>query len=137
MRLSFAPLLLAALSVSATPPLTIDVSLDEPLHAFDPQTAFGATIDAHGAGESDQIFTRQNIDAMLSAGFKPLSYRLATELAGEAWHWNPTGSWSDPSRHEGYWTSDATSRSPIDVSYGYRLPRRGNTLDQAQNDSYS
>ena len=118
-------------------PIRIVVDRQRVIASFDPRIAFGATIDAHGRGENAAIFTKKNVEAMLSAGFQPLSYRLATELAGEAWHWNPEGSWSDRARHEGYWISSAVSRSPIELSYGYRLPRRGNTIDQAHNESYS
>jgi hypothetical protein len=107
------------------------------LATFDPRTAIGATIDVHDRDENAKIFTNENVQAMLSAGFQPLSYRLATELGGEAWHWNPEGSWSDPEKAQGYWTSSSTTSKPIEVSYGYRLPRRGNTIDQARNDSYS
>ena len=114
----------------------LTINKAQPLARFDPRQAVGATIDAHDFGETAKILRRENVKAMLSAGFQPLAYRLATELCGEAWHWNPRGSWSDPEREEGYWTS-SDGGPPIAASYGYRLPRRGNTLDQALNDDYS
>ena len=116
---------------------TLHIDTAHVLARFDPRIALGATIDAHGKGESEQIFTKENVRAMLSAGFGPLSYRLATELCGEAWHWNPAGHWSDGEHQQGYWVSDDDSKTPIDVSYGYRLPRRGNTLDQSLNADWS
>ena len=118
--------------------LVVNLQIDpHPAARFDPRTALGGTIDVHGSGENEDIFTRRNVEAMLSAGFQPLSYRLATELGGEAWHWNPSGTWSDPEHAQGYWTSSDTSAEPIDVSYGYRLPRRGNTISQSMNADYS
>src|SRR3954447_3720140 len=113
------------------------INKSHPVAHFDPSKSIGATIDAQEHGATDEVLTRRNATAMLSAGFHLLSYRLATELGGEAWHWNPRGSWSDAAHHSGYWTSAADSPSRIDVSYGYRLPRRGNTLDQSRNDGYS
>src|SRR5215813_6315950 len=107
-----------------------------PLNRFDSSYAFGAAIDGHEKGELDQMLTHENVSKMLSAGFKPISYRLRTELAGEAWHWNPKGSWSEA--NSGYWISkDKPGLSELSLSYGYRLPRRGNTFDQANNDDYS
>ncbi len=126
-----------ALPLAAAEPIRIVVDTTQPLHSFDPTAALGATIDAHDEGENEQIFTKANVGAIRSAGFHRMSYRLMTELAGEAWHWNPEGSWSDARNRQGYWTSSSTPSAPIALSYGYRLPRRGNSRDQAHDDGYS
>jgi len=121
----------------AAPPLVVTVHTDHAVGQFRPSEAMGAGVDGHERGSIDQMHTPANIKAMVSAGFKPLSYRLRTELAGEAWHWNSVGTWSDPTRNRGYWTSSATPGAPIQICNGYRLPRRGNSIDQATNKGYS
>lgn len=117
--------------------ITIFYTPDKPANTFVPDEALGAGVDGLEHGEINQVYTKANIKAMLSAGFKPLTYRLRTELGGKAWHWNPKGEWSDPGNKQGYWTSASTSDKPILISYGYHLPRRGNTTDQANDDNYS
>src|SRR5437868_4094505 len=119
----------------ATATITIDTS--HPVNRFTPSHALGAAIDGHEKGANDLQLTGRNIDAMLSVGFKSLTYRLRTELGGDVWHWNPNGSWSDALNHEGYWVSGSKLGAPISLSYGYHLPRRGNTIDQAANNDYS
>ncbi len=117
--------------------VTLTIDTTRPASKFIPNKALGAGIDGHEHSESGELLSPANVKEMLSAGFKPLTYRLRTELAGEAWHWNPSGNWSDPTHRQGYWTSNSRPGMPIRASYGYRLPRRGNTLDQANNDGYS
>ncbi|PYI75796.1 MAG: hypothetical protein DMF01_06625, partial [Verrucomicrobia bacterium] len=100
------------------------VSADHPVNRCVPTQALGAGVDGHEKGECARMFTDKNVAEMLSAGFGPLTYRLRTELGGEVWHWNSRGTWTDPVHKCGYWTSDDSLGEPINVSYGYRLPRR-------------
>ncbi len=117
--------------------VTVTYSPGHPANVIVPSLALGAGIDGSAKGNLDLQLRPQNIQAMRSAGLKALTYRLRTELANEVWHWNPKGSWSDEQNHQGYWVSDPKPGDEISLSHGYRLPRRGNTIDQANDDGYS
>jgi len=108
-----------------------------PVNHFDPRETFGAGLDGHSKGVVAHVYTAANIRAMRGAGFSMATMRLRTELGIEAWHWNAAGRWSDSAGRRGYWTSFDTSTAPILLAHGYHLPRRGNTLDQADNTGYS
>ena len=110
---------------------------DGPAAAIDPRTALGAGLDGHRPGDVARLYTPGNLHALASAGFGVAAYRLRTELANDAWHWNPAGRWSDSARAQGYWTSDTALGAPIETSQGFSLPRRGNTVDQADDRGYS
>src|SRR6202041_3187470 len=66
------------------------------------------------------------LEQVFASGWQPVTYRQNTELAMEAWHWNPQGTWSDPSG-KGYFTGSTTPTEIIRYSYGYSLPHRGTT----------
>ncbi|HWA83465.1 MAG TPA: discoidin domain-containing protein, partial [Fimbriimonadaceae bacterium] len=127
--------MLAVLLACLVPVHTIRI-LSGPKHllnTFIPAETLGAGFDGHEEGEIEKIFRPETLREMRSVGLRPLSYRLRTELAADAWHWNPRGSWSG--NREGYWHS--AQSGPIRLSHGYRLPRRGGTGDEANNDGYS
>ncbi len=124
-------------SIPTTLPVVVTVDTQRVLNRFDPRLVWGAALDGHDYSETVTIYTAANIAAMLSAGWRPITYRLRTELGIETWHWNPHGRWSDAAHQQGYWTSDDSAVGPITISYGYRLPRRGRTIDDANNDGYS
>ena len=110
---------------------------NHPANSFIPADVLGGAFDGHSKGDIDAMLTPENITAMHTVGLTPVSYRLRTELGGEVWHWNPKGTWSEAEKQQGYWVSDARSEDPIELSYGYKLPRRGNTVDQANDNGYS
>lgn len=109
----------------------------KPASTFVAARALGVGVDGIGHGSIAKTYTPANVKAMKAAGLGALTYRLRTELAVEAWHLNPSGRWSEGGKGQGYWTSDAQAGAPISICYGYRLPRRGSTIDQANNDGYS
>ena len=136
--LTFAIVQAPAVAPQSPRDATITIHTDRPaVTTFDPRETFGAGLDGHAKGAVAQIYTAANIRAMSNVGFSLATLRLRTELGIEAWHWNPRGRWSDSAHHRGYWTSDDSSSVPLLLAHGYRLPRRGNSIDQADNTGYS
>lgn len=121
------------------PAQTIQVDIT-PVHAtnrFAPVQALGAGIDRIPREAIDKELNEATLKQVFSAGWQPVTYRQNTELAVEAWHWNPEGAWSDP-KGEGYFTSSSTPKEIIRYSYGYGLPHRGVTRnDGTGNAGYS
>jgi len=110
---------------------------NHPANTFIPLKTIGGDFDGQLKGGVGITLNSGTVQVMQTVGLKPVSYRLRTELAGEVWHWNPEGAWSEKDKKQGYWISDTVSKTPIEVSNGYYLPRRGNTFDQANNNGYS
>jgi hypothetical protein len=108
-----------------------------PSATIDPKRTLGAAIDGVERGEVARLFTPHNLARIKAAGLGPISYRLRTELGVEAWHWSEEGAWSDPARRQGYWISSDDPRRPVLTTHGYRLPRRGDTHDQADDQDFS
>ena len=116
---------------------TVVVDAAHPLRSLVPEDALGAAVDGMQKGEVRRLLTPYNIRLMKTAGLRRVTYRTRPELGIEAWHWTDRGHWSDPARQQGYWTGDPNSRSTPDVTFGYGLPRRGNTVDQANDKGFS
>ena len=73
----------------------------KPSSTFIPAQALGAGVDGLNEGAVQDVYTPDNLKAMRSAGLRPLTYRLRTELGVEVWHWNTQGEWSD--HRQGHW----------------------------------
>src|SRR5579863_2640282 len=105
---------------------TVEVDTTRPTNRFVPKETLGAGVDRIAAEAIDKDLVQPTLGQTLASGWQPVSYRQNTELAVEAWHWNPQGAWSDP-KGQGYFTGSATPTENIRYSYGYALPRRGFT----------
>jgi len=104
--------------------IQVDVTPSHVRKTFIPNQTLGAGIDRISQRVIDETFVKPVINRVLEAGWDPVTYRQNTELYTEAWHWNPNGSWSDPSG-KGYFVGDSTPAEAIRYSYGYPLPHRG------------
>jgi hypothetical protein len=130
------PILWSCLAHGAPSLVVVDTTPADALNHFSPLVALGAGVDGVPFPAVPRIYTPTNVSQMLGAGFGPVSYRLYTELSVQDWHWNPAGAFSETAS-QGYWTSDARPGTPTVNTFGYRLPRRGFTHDQGNDDDYS
>ncbi len=113
------------------------IDLTKPVNNFIPDETLGAPIDGVGQGEVNTYLSSFNIEKMRSSGFQRITYRTRTELGIAVWHFTEEGTWSDSAHRQGYWTgSDHPSHEPR-VTWAYNLPRRGDSVDNANNLSYS
>ena len=114
----------------------VEVSAGKAL-PFDPDKSLGTSLDILPARQFEKIFSPEIVRESLSAGWGPITYRQNTELSIAAWHWNPTGTWSDPASKSGYFVGSALPAETLRMSYGYPLPHRGNTRNGGASHGYS
>jgi hypothetical protein len=128
---------------------TITVDVSHSVNHFVPSETLGAGVDRIPVEAIDKDLLPPSLQATLASGWQPVSFRQNTELAVEAWHWNPKGTWSDgsdgsaandssDSGGKGYFTGSAMPTESLRYSYGYALPRRGFTRnDGTDNTGFS
>src|SRR5580704_12157189 len=113
-------------AMAAAQTIQVDIAPGHATNHFVPNQTLGAGIDRIPVAAIDKDLEPASLEKVFEAGWQPVSYRQNTELAVEAWHWNPSGTWSDPSGN-GYFTGSAIPGEPIRYSFGYGLPHRGFT----------
>jgi len=111
---------------SSAQTIQVDITPAHSTNHFVPNETLGAGVDRIPAAAIDKDLLQPTLQQVFAAGWQPVTYRQNTELAMEAWHWNPQGTWSDSSG-KGYFTGSATPTETIRYSYGYSLPHRGTT----------
>ena len=105
--------------------VTVDADPAHVANTFSPPHALGAAIDRLRTGTPDHLLKDPLLKEILGAGWGTVTYRQNTELMVEAWHWNPTGKWSNAEKQEGYFVGDAEPAGEIHSSWAYPLPHRG------------
>src|SRR5579872_327580 len=105
---------------------TVEVDTTHPTNHFIPRETLGAGVDRIAVEAIDKDLQQPTLAQTQESGWQPVTYRQNTELAVEAWHWNPKGTWSDP-KGKGYFVGSSTPTEMLRYSYGYGLPRRGFT----------
>lgn len=143
--MKIAAILFAAVTISglnaAAQTITVDVS--HPVNHFVPSETLGAGVDRIPAEAIDKDLLPDSLKATLSSGWQPVSFRQNTELAVEAWHWNPKGTWSESGDKsggsnpagKGYFVGSSVPTESLRYSYGYELPRRGFTRNDGTDNS--
>jgi len=128
-RMAAVLLLIECLLISATcaaQSIQVDVTPAHSTNHFVPNQTLGAGVDRIPAAAIDNDLLQPTLQQVFASGWQPVTYRQNTELAMEAWHWNPQGTWSDPGG-KGYFTGSTAPAEMIRYSYGYSLPHRGTT----------
>lgn len=115
-----------ALIPASAQTVRVDITPSHSINQFVPNQTLGAGVDRIPVAAIDADVLPSALEKALASGWQPVTYRQNTELAVEAWHWNPEGTWSDPSG-KGYFTGAGTPANAIRYSYGYELPHRGFT----------
>ena len=119
-------MVLVGLGSARAQQIVVDTTPSHALNSFDPKQTLGAGIDRIPVDAIDHDLTPETLKRVFEAGWQPITYRQNTDLAVEAWHWNPEGTWSAKGA-QGYFVGSTHSSAPILHSYGYALPHRGFT----------
>src|SRR3984957_16392044 len=86
---------------------TVEVDTTHATTHFVPKKTLGAGVDRIPVEAIDKDLLQPTLGQTQASGWQPVTYRQNTELAIEAWHWNPQGTWSDASG-KGYFVGSAT-----------------------------
>ncbi|MBS1839536.1 MAG: discoidin domain-containing protein [Acidobacteria bacterium] len=103
----------------------VDITPTHQINSFDPDSALGSSLDVLSRRDIDRVHTPHIVQESLSAGWGPITYRNNSELRMAAWHWNPSGTWSDAAHESGYFTGSTELKTPIRYILSYALPHRG------------
>ena len=114
--------------------IDVDITPGHETNRFVPNQTLGAGIDRIPVEAIDKDLTPEALKPVFTAGWGPVTFRQNTELMVQAWHWNPKGTWSDPSG-KGYFTGATDSTDNARYSYGYDLPHRGMTRNDGTGNS--